>query len=150
MTLSCSVSGGYPNGSIRWFGEHETDWTASSKQHAIRTEDGRFNLNSELDLLPGSIFSKYTCAVYNSSGGREQEAQYDVQLPGSKAEGIGSLWRRLYLSLRDQTLVTNLTAGSSSRNHSSQRFNHELHKIVIHFNLAVWFLSFRVLLAEGR
>lgn len=88
MTLSCSVSGGYPSGTIRWFGELETDWTASSKQHDIPAEDGRFILNSKLDLLPGSIYRTYTCAVYNSSGGREQEVHYDVST--LELEGIGS------------------------------------------------------------
>ncbi|KAJ3614141.1 hypothetical protein NHX12_017717 [Muraenolepis orangiensis] len=78
MTLSCNASGGYPSGGIHWFDEHKTDWTTSSKQHAIKTKDGRFSLTSELDLLSGSIYSKYTCVVFNSSRGREGEAQFNV------------------------------------------------------------------------
>ncbi|KAJ3614142.1 hypothetical protein NHX12_017718, partial [Muraenolepis orangiensis] len=95
MTLSCNASGGYPSGGIHWFDEHKTDWTTSSKQHAIKTKDGRFSLTSELDLLSGSIYSKYTCVVFNSSKGREGEAQINVpaSLLSTKHEGAELSWK---------------------------------------------------------
>ncbi|CAL8328775.1 unnamed protein product [Lota lota] len=80
MTLSCNAGGGYPEGRILWFDEHGTNWTPSSKQNAIKTEDGRFNLNSRLDLLQSSTFFNYICAVYNIRKDREGETQYSVSV----------------------------------------------------------------------
>ncbi|XP_030207153.1 butyrophilin subfamily 2 member A2 [Gadus morhua] len=78
MTLSCTATGGYPEGKILWFDEYGTDWSPSSQQEAIKTTDGRLNLVSKLDLLSGSSFSTYTCAVHNNRGEREGETQYNV------------------------------------------------------------------------
>ncbi|XP_040892582.1 poliovirus receptor-like isoform X2 [Toxotes jaculatrix] len=78
-TLICDADGGYPQGEIRWFVEDKTDWTRSSKMEVTVTENGLLKLTSKLPLLHGSIFSKYTCVVYNASGGKEDEAIYKVQ-----------------------------------------------------------------------
>ncbi|KAK0132741.1 CD276 antigen [Merluccius polli] len=87
MILTCKASGGFPEGRIHWFDEHKSNWTRSAKQDAIKTEDGRFNLTSRMELLAGSLMSKYTCAVYNSSGGREGEDHYELLPSVSTHEG---------------------------------------------------------------
>ncbi|CAL8289582.1 unnamed protein product [Arctogadus glacialis] len=85
MTLSCTATGGYPEGKILWFDEYGTDWSPSSQQEAIETTDGRFNLVSKLDLLSGSSFSTYTCAVHNIRGEREGETQHSVTDPDPRS-----------------------------------------------------------------
>ncbi|XP_028455743.1 CD276 antigen homolog isoform X2 [Perca flavescens] len=81
VTLMCNSDGGYPKGQLRWFDEHNTEWTKSSEMEAKQTESGLFNLCSKLSLLKGSIFTKYTCKVFNASGDKEEEATFEVQNP---------------------------------------------------------------------
>ncbi|XP_040892579.1 CD276 antigen homolog isoform X2 [Toxotes jaculatrix] len=78
-TLICDADGGYPQGEIHWFVDDKTDWAKGSKMEVTETENGLFNLTSELPLLQGSNFSKYTCVVFNASGGEENEFIYEVQ-----------------------------------------------------------------------
>ncbi|XP_071399800.1 CD276 antigen isoform X2 [Centroberyx affinis] len=78
VTLVCNSDGGYPEGELRWLDEHNQDWTRSSEPEVKRTEDGLFSLSSNLTLLRGSIFSKYTCAVRNATGTREGEVTFDI------------------------------------------------------------------------
>ncbi|XP_067436246.1 butyrophilin subfamily 1 member A1 isoform X2 [Thunnus thynnus] len=88
VTLICSSVGGYPEGKLRWFDEHNTEWPASSKMEAELTNDGLFKLSSKLSLLKNSIFSKYTCVVFNSSRGKEDEVT--LEIPDTAAsEGQG-------------------------------------------------------------
>lgn len=77
-TLVCNSVGGYPKGQIRWFGELNEDWTGSSDMEVKETKSGLFELSSKLTLLRGSTYSKYTCAVFNTSGGKEDEATFEV------------------------------------------------------------------------
>uniref|UniRef100_A0A4W6FS85 Ig-like domain-containing protein n=1 Tax=Lates calcarifer TaxID=8187 RepID=A0A4W6FS85_LATCA len=74
--LTCETHGGYPKGDIRWFVNDNTDWTKSSKMEVKGAQDGLLHLSSKLPLLHGSIFSKYTCIVYNATGGKEAEAVF--------------------------------------------------------------------------
>ncbi|XP_045904060.1 selection and upkeep of intraepithelial T-cells protein 7 isoform X1 [Micropterus dolomieu] len=76
--LTCESGGGYPKGQLRWFDVDNKEWTVSSKMEANLTENGLFHLSSKLSLLRGSIFSKYTCVVFNASGGKEFEATYEL------------------------------------------------------------------------
>lgn len=85
--LTCQSDGGYPEGKLRWFDEHGVEWTKSSEMTATPTERGLFHLSSTLTLLRGSIFSKYTCVVYNASGGKEDEAAFEIR-DVQKHEGI--------------------------------------------------------------
>ncbi|XP_067436899.1 butyrophilin subfamily 1 member A1-like [Thunnus thynnus] len=78
VILSCSSVGGYPEGQLRWFDEHNKNWPASSEMEAELTNDGLFKLSSKLTLLKNSIFSKYTCVVFNSSGGKEDEVTLEI------------------------------------------------------------------------
>ncbi|XP_044201684.1 uncharacterized protein zgc:174863 [Thunnus albacares] len=90
VILICSSVGGYPEGKLRWFDEHNTEWPASSKMEAELTNDGLFKLSSKLSLLKNSIFSKYTCVVFNSSGGKEGEVT--LEIPDTAAsEGHGGV-----------------------------------------------------------
>ncbi|XP_073326667.1 poliovirus receptor-like isoform X2 [Pagrus major] len=93
-TLVCNSVGGYPKGQIRWFGELNEDWTKSAEMEVKQTKIGLFNLSSKLTLLQGSTYSKYKCAVFNTSGGKEDEATFEVP-EGRDASGrlvvIGSL-----------------------------------------------------------
>ncbi|XP_078136454.1 CD276 antigen homolog isoform X2 [Sander vitreus] len=93
VTLMCSSDGGYPKGQLRWFDENNMEWTKSSQMEAKPTEIGLFHLSSKLSLLKGSIFTKYTCKVFNASGDKEEEATFEVQhdvTPGSqKMEDLG-------------------------------------------------------------
>ncbi|XP_035856250.1 uncharacterized protein zgc:174863 isoform X2 [Sander lucioperca] len=79
VTLMCDSDGGYPKGQLRWFDENKTEWTKSSQMEAKLTESGLFHLSSKLSLLKGSIFTKYTCKVFNASGDKEEEATFEVQ-----------------------------------------------------------------------
>ncbi|XP_039651862.1 CD276 antigen isoform X1 [Perca fluviatilis] len=94
VTLMCNSDGGYPKGQLRWFDENNTEWTKSSQMEAKQTESGLFNLSSKLSLLKGSIFTKYTCKVFNASGDKEEEATFEVQhastLETQKGVGSGS------------------------------------------------------------
>ncbi|XP_018520547.1 CD276 antigen isoform X2 [Lates calcarifer] len=85
--LTCETHGGYPKGDIRWFVNDNTDWTKSSKMEVKGAQDGLLHLSSKLPLLHGSIFSKYTCIVYNATGGKEAEAVFipDPEVEGRKA-----------------------------------------------------------------
>ncbi|XP_071361721.1 V-set domain-containing T-cell activation inhibitor 1 isoform X2 [Trachinotus anak] len=89
-TLMCDSDGGYPKGHIRWFDESNTDWTKSSEMEVQQRENGLFRLSSKLTLRSGSIFSKYTCVVYNASGGKEAEATYEVEQQSLAERGGGS------------------------------------------------------------
>lgn len=71
VTLTCDSEGGYPKGELRWFDEHNK--TKNSQTEAKLTENGLFHLSSKLTLEHGSIGSKYTCRVFNASGGKEDE-----------------------------------------------------------------------------
>lgn len=86
-TLKCQSDGGYPKGQLRWFDEHNIEWTKSSEMMAEKTERSLFHLSSTLTLLRGSIFSKYTCVVFNASGGKEDEATFEIR-DMQKHEGI--------------------------------------------------------------
>lgn len=80
FTLLCHSDGGHPKGQLRWFDEHDKEWTKSSKMEVTQTDDGLFSLSSVLTLLRGSVFSKYTCSVHNASGDKEGQAAFDVTL----------------------------------------------------------------------
>uniref|UniRef100_A0A1A8RAG7 Ig-like domain-containing protein n=1 Tax=Nothobranchius rachovii TaxID=451742 RepID=A0A1A8RAG7_9TELE len=71
--LICKASGGYPKGTIRWFGENNEEWTKSAETEVKTMDNGLFELSSKLVLLNGSTFSKYTCAVFNSRGRQENK-----------------------------------------------------------------------------
>lgn len=73
--LICDAYGGYPEGQIRWFDEAKKDGTKSSQMTVHQTSTGLFHLSSELSLLRGS---KYTCVVFTASGGKEDEAIFEV------------------------------------------------------------------------
>nr|XP_043885146.1 CD276 antigen homolog isoform X2 [Solea senegalensis] len=90
--LVCDVDGGYPEGRIRWFVEGNTDWTKSSKLEARKAQGGLFHLSSTLTLSRGSIFSKYTCVVFNATGGKEAETIFNLDdLPASEELGSNGL-----------------------------------------------------------
>ncbi|XP_032356231.1 CD276 antigen isoform X2 [Etheostoma spectabile] len=78
VTLTCKSSEGYPKGQLRWFDEHNVEWTISSQKEEDQTESGLFNLCSKLYLRKGSTFTKYTCKVFNASDGKEDEATFEV------------------------------------------------------------------------
>uniref|UniRef100_A0A3B4GF94 Ig-like domain-containing protein n=1 Tax=Pundamilia nyererei TaxID=303518 RepID=A0A3B4GF94_9CICH len=84
-TLVCESRGGYPQGTIRWFDEEKHDWTKSAKMEAKQSDDGLFQLTSRLSLSRGSTFSKYICAVFNASGGKEDEKTFDTNIPPPSA-----------------------------------------------------------------
>ncbi|XP_070710978.1 V-set domain-containing T-cell activation inhibitor 1 [Pempheris klunzingeri] len=90
-TLTCNAHGGFPKGQLRWYDEHNTEWTKSSEMEAKQTESGLFTLSSKLILLQRSTFSKYTCVVYNASGGKEDEATFllDTPTPEGQEQGKG-------------------------------------------------------------
>lgn len=44
-----------------------------AKTEATKTDGGLFQLSSRLTLQSGSTSSKYICAVFNASGGQEEE-----------------------------------------------------------------------------
>ncbi|XP_076585843.1 putative selection and upkeep of intraepithelial T-cells protein 1 homolog isoform X2 [Chaetodon auriga] len=77
-TLVCNSDGGYPQGQLRWFDEHNMEWTKSADMEVKKTESGLFNLSSSLKLMRGSVFSKYTCIVFNASRGKEDEATFEI------------------------------------------------------------------------
>ncbi|XP_076741170.1 CD276 antigen homolog isoform X1 [Maylandia zebra] len=87
-TLVCESHGGYPQGTIRWFDEEKHEWTKSSEMDAKQSDDGLFQLTSRLSLLGGSTFSKYTCAVFNASGGKEDEKTFEMPPPPSSQGGL--------------------------------------------------------------
>ncbi|XP_056226767.1 poliovirus receptor isoform X1 [Seriola aureovittata] len=86
-TLICDTDGGFPKGHIRWFVDGDTEWTRSSKMEAQQTQSGLFHLSSKLTLLQGSIFSTYTCVVFNASGGKEAEDTLEVEPVSSEIGG---------------------------------------------------------------
>ncbi|XP_039880598.1 butyrophilin-like protein 1 isoform X2 [Simochromis diagramma] len=80
-TLVCESRGGYPQGTICWFDAEKHEWTKSAKMEVTQSDDGLFQLTSRLSLLGGSTFSKYICAVFNASGGKEDEKTFDTNIP---------------------------------------------------------------------
>uniref|UniRef100_A0AAQ4RFK3 Ig-like domain-containing protein n=1 Tax=Gasterosteus aculeatus aculeatus TaxID=481459 RepID=A0AAQ4RFK3_GASAC len=87
MNLTCKSDGGYPEGTLRWFGGNEE--LTASQMKASQGENGLFQLSSTLSLREGSSVSTYTCRVFNASGGREQETLFPVPDPktAEKVEG---------------------------------------------------------------
>ncbi|XP_077936389.1 uncharacterized protein LOC120824982 isoform X2 [Gasterosteus aculeatus] len=88
-TLTCKSDGGYPEGTLRWFGSNEE--LIASQMKASKGENGLFQLSSTLFLGKRSSVSSYTCRVFNASGGREQETLFPVPDPNpetaEKVEG---------------------------------------------------------------
>ncbi|XP_039469058.1 hemicentin-1-like [Oreochromis aureus] len=82
-TLICESHGGYPKGTLRWFDEEKYEWTRSSEMEATQSDDGLFQLTSRLLFLQGSTFQKYTCAVFNASGSKEDEFTFEMPPPPS-------------------------------------------------------------------
>lgn len=78
VILTCKSDGGYPEGQLRWFDVHDNEWKRNIQSKVEKTENGLFVLTSKLSLLKSSIFSKYTCVVYNASGGKEDEATLEI------------------------------------------------------------------------
>lgn len=91
-TLVCESRGGYPQGTIRWFDAEKHEWTKSSEMEAKQSDDGLFQLTSRLFLLRGSTFPKYTCAVFNASGGKEDEKTFDTNIPPSTSSPRGGIF----------------------------------------------------------
>lgn len=79
-TLICESHGGYPKGTLHWFDEENHDWTKSSVMEVTQSDDGLFQLTSRLSLLEKSTFPKYTCAVFNASGGKEDEITFETKI----------------------------------------------------------------------
>lgn len=77
-TLICNSEGGYPGGQLRWFKKDSVDWTKSAKMETKKQQNGLFQLSSSLTLLRGSIFSKYTCVVFNASGDKVEEVTFET------------------------------------------------------------------------
>lgn len=86
-TLLCKSGGGYPEGRLRWFDVHNKEWMSSAKMEARKMKDGLFELSSRLTLLSGSVFSKYTCAVFNDTDGKENEFTFELPTDPQKDEG---------------------------------------------------------------
>ncbi|XP_051801466.1 uncharacterized protein zgc:174863 isoform X2 [Acanthochromis polyacanthus] len=76
--LICNADGGYPKGQLRWFDEHNEEWTKSAEMDVRKTDNGLFQLSSTLTLLKGSRFSKYTCVVFNATGGKEGSTTFEM------------------------------------------------------------------------
>ncbi|KAG8014887.1 hypothetical protein GBF38_003583, partial [Nibea albiflora] len=89
--LTCTSEGGYPQGELRWFDVDGQEWTKSADMKAVKTEDGLFRLSSNLTLLRGSIFPKYTCVVYNSSGGKEEEFPFEINIGERQGQEPGKV-----------------------------------------------------------
>lgn len=83
VTLICTSEGGYPKGRLRWFDEHGIEWPESSPLQVEKATNGLFKLTSRLSLLKNTIFSKYTCKVFNASGAKEGETA--LEIPGKVA-----------------------------------------------------------------
>ncbi|XP_068177609.1 butyrophilin subfamily 2 member A2 [Antennarius striatus] len=93
-TLVCKSEGGYPKGQLRWFDERDTR-IKNDEIEVMKTESGLFQLSSKLTLKQGSVSSKYTCAVFNASEGKQDEVQFNVPeasngVLGGHAEGQGA------------------------------------------------------------
>ncbi|XP_037119157.1 nectin-2 [Syngnathus acus] len=78
VTLTCRSEGGYPKGRLGWF-VGTTGQGESAETVAEAMGNGLFSLSSELTLSLGRDASKYTCMVFNASGGKDSEAS--VVLP---------------------------------------------------------------------
>ncbi|KAM7394079.1 hypothetical protein PAMP_020901 [Pampus punctatissimus] len=76
VTLSCN-SEGYPQGQLTWLDEHNKTW--EGKTAVETTDNGLFKLSSNLSLLKNSIFSKYTCVVFNPSDNKEEKTTLEIQ-----------------------------------------------------------------------
>ncbi|XP_075946367.1 CD276 antigen isoform X2 [Anarhichas minor] len=76
--LTCESDHGYPEGKLRWFHELNGELTDDSQMEAKATKSGLFQLSSKLVLGQGSNISKYTCGVFNASGGKEEENTFVV------------------------------------------------------------------------
>ncbi|XP_059195811.1 uncharacterized protein zgc:174863 isoform X2 [Centropristis striata] len=85
-TLICNSNGGYPQGEIRWIVGDDTDWTKSAEMEAKPTDSGLISLSSKLTLLEKSTFHKYTCVVFNASGGKEEEVEFEFGILNSSIQ----------------------------------------------------------------
>ncbi|XP_077381219.1 T-lymphocyte activation antigen CD86 [Festucalex cinctus] len=74
VTLTCRSEGGYPKGRLGWFVGANAQEDASAETVARVLENGLFSLSTELTLSQGWDSSKYTCVVFNVSGGKDDEA----------------------------------------------------------------------------
>ncbi|XP_054460444.1 junctional adhesion molecule A [Anoplopoma fimbria] len=87
--LTCFTDGGYPKADLRWFDEHNTELTKDS-QMMTSTKGDLFQLSSKLVVKQGSSVSKYTCVVFNATGGKEEETTVEVQdMTNPRNEGLG-------------------------------------------------------------
>ncbi|XP_068583233.1 CD276 antigen isoform X2 [Cebidichthys violaceus] len=88
-TLTCESDGGYPKGELRWFDENNRELTNDSPMEAKQTKTGLFQLSSKLVLGQISDVSKYTCSVFNASGGKEEETTFEeLNAPNSPEKGF--------------------------------------------------------------
>ncbi|XP_068448284.1 CD276 antigen isoform X2 [Clinocottus analis] len=78
-TLTCASNGGYPEGQLRWSNERSAKLPNDPQTQATQTNSGLFQLSSKLVVGKESSVSDFTCSVFNASGGREEESQFQVK-----------------------------------------------------------------------
>ncbi|CAI5679951.1 unnamed protein product [Oreochromis niloticus] len=110
-TLICESRGGYPKGTIRWFDEENHEWTRSSEMEVTQSDDGLFQLTSRLSLLRGSTFLKYTCVVYNASGGKEDEFTFEMPPPPPEPPPPGPNTVKIYKIVVPLVVIGSLMVG---------------------------------------
>ncbi|XP_068607196.1 cell surface glycoprotein CD200 receptor 2 isoform X2 [Brachionichthys hirsutus] len=87
-TLVCTSDGGYPTGELRWFDEKD-EWIKRETK-VTETKSGLFNLSSTLTSKQGFKSSKYSCAVFNASGGLQDKVQLNLPNLNGRPEEQGT------------------------------------------------------------
>ncbi|KAF4080322.1 hypothetical protein AMELA_G00168990 [Ameiurus melas] len=70
--LYCNASGGYPEGTIHWFDQSNTNWTKSATLQSMQGNDGLFTLSSKLSFQKIDIlWAPFRCVVLTNKYEKE-------------------------------------------------------------------------------
>ncbi|XP_053355257.1 uncharacterized protein LOC128527017 [Clarias gariepinus] len=81
--LYCNASGGYPAGTIHWFGQSNTNWTKNSGLQITQGHDGLFTLFSKLSFKSiDTTWTPFRCVVLNYRYKGEGESASTLKIKG--------------------------------------------------------------------
>ncbi|KAF4080324.1 hypothetical protein AMELA_G00169010 [Ameiurus melas] len=82
--LYCNASDGYPEGTIHWFDQSNTNWTKSTTLQSTQGNDGLFTLSSKLSFQKiDTLWEPFRCVVFNNRYEEEGGSTFHLKIKGN-------------------------------------------------------------------